>query len=83
MIEFVDAFMDFLSGLRRFEVLCAVRDRVRLLDPGRELDLTADARWVVCVRERHPAPDADEEAVEAPVPTEDPAPAPANVSSIA
>jgi len=39
--EFVDAFMDFLSGLRRFEVLCSVRDRVRLLEPGRELDLTA------------------------------------------
>ena len=39
--EFVDAFMDFLSGLRRFEVLSAVRDRVKLLEPGRELDLTA------------------------------------------
>ena len=39
--EFVDAFMDFLSGLRRFEVLCAARDRVKLLEPGRELDLAA------------------------------------------
>ena len=39
--EFVDAFMDFLSGLRRFEVLCAARDRVKLLEPGSELDLLA------------------------------------------
>ncbi len=39
--EFVDAFMDFLASLRRFEVLCAARDRVKLLEPGRELDTTA------------------------------------------
>jgi class 3 adenylate cyclase len=37
--EFVDAFMDFLANLRRFEVLCAVRNRIRLLQPGRDLDL--------------------------------------------
>jgi class 3 adenylate cyclase len=36
--EFVDAFMDFLAGLRRFEVLCAVREHIRVLQPGRELD---------------------------------------------
>jgi class 3 adenylate cyclase len=39
--EFVDAFMDFLANLRRFEVLCGVRERVRLLQPGRDLDLLA------------------------------------------
>jgi class 3 adenylate cyclase len=37
--EFVDAFMDFLANLRRFEVLCAARERIRLMQPGRELDL--------------------------------------------
>jgi class 3 adenylate cyclase len=39
--EFVDAFMDFLANVRRFEILCGVREHVRLLDPGRELDLLA------------------------------------------
>ena len=56
--EFVDAFMDFLSGLRRFEVLCSVRDRVRLLEPGRELDLTASrGRAALRVRGGHPDPE--------------------------
>jgi class 3 adenylate cyclase len=39
--EFVDAFMDFVANLRRFEVVGFVRDRVKLLQPGRELDLLA------------------------------------------
>lgn len=39
--EFVDAFMDFLANVRRFEILCGAREHVRLLDPGRDLDLLA------------------------------------------
>jgi class 3 adenylate cyclase len=33
--------MDFLANVRRFEVLSAVRERIRLMDPGRDLDLLA------------------------------------------
>jgi class 3 adenylate cyclase len=39
--EFVDAFMDFVANLRRFEVISFVRDRIKLLQPGRELDKLA------------------------------------------
>jgi class 3 adenylate cyclase len=39
--ELVDAFMDFVANVRRFEVLSHIRERVRLLGPGRELDVLA------------------------------------------
>ena len=39
--EFMDAFMDFLANVRRFEVISHLRERVRLLQAGRELDVLA------------------------------------------
>ncbi len=38
--EIIDAFLDVVTGVKRFEVVCQVRDRVELIGAfGRELDL--------------------------------------------
>jgi class 3 adenylate cyclase len=43
--EIVDAFLDLLNGLKRFEIVCQARDRVELIGSmGRERDLEEKVR---------------------------------------